>query len=776
MGVPDLLKFVAKSAPGALCRVPHETSGEHVAFDYVLVDATNVAQTMGFELVKDFFKKPSVVVNVAVIFVLDSQRRRVGTAREQRSHGATQDTELLVRKTAAEIIAHWKSACRDQEAKKIPAVVMSGRDVSGEADYKMLHLHRSIASAHMAQKRPAPTFLMISEDSDVLCGCMCGLAPQQVSLGTTLRDTTLELCLLRLSFALAYVGQLADVLLFGDNAQSAVAPAVPVAPPTPVVPVQEDVIAVTTEEADDAIRRKKKDGPMIAMGTKLKLDDSDDEDSSPPTAPVPPPIATASRQQAAPQKPHLPLATATAVPNSYDATIHEIEVAGFLRSVCVDFVFLFTMVMGNCGSVAALARGATKVDIHTCWQMYCQKKYSVEDEQQKVNSLLSVTTGSKKNDYKAYVQVNCAFLHSVLQNLNYSDPLSRPPVEEERERALRYLQKAVQSTVRYILACHVSGAPTLISNDKAYRCFLDTRVDCSDDDSAPSLAALIAVLASQQKHTFLISMRGDVIGNVSDVNPVFGGLNLQTDVEGTLVSLSNSTIVPITQLVGSNSLLGWKSIAAFVEEVTKDMPSASGLFERIDAMWTRSVASGIKSIQEVARAFKSMSAFSQMSGKKNKQEQAQPLQSAESNRVLRGPTTYSFELRRMAPVVGGGVVVPPASTAPPTAAAVAATTKSAAIAGLLGISYSYADEPVMKLDPAIQNFSGTEKKKAEKRPREDHGQPDGGAGAPKAPGASKSKRLGKKEREKLKALKQKQQANGGATALVASPGATATEQ
>ena len=82
MGVPELLKFVARAAPGALCRIPR--GSDTFCVDYALVDCTNAIQTLGMPVLLQFLTNPNVRIRCGIIFVLDGQRRRIGTSREQR--------------------------------------------------------------------------------------------------------------------------------------------------------------------------------------------------------------------------------------------------------------------------------------------------------------------------------------------------------------------------------------------------------------------------------------------------------------------------------------------------------------------------------------------------------------------------------------------------------------------------------------------------------------------------------------------------------------------
>jgi hypothetical protein len=703
MGIPELLKFVAKTTPNALFKVPCGSVIDHHQlqhFDYVLVDATNLAQTIGFKRLVSVLTTSAVRVDSALIFVFDSQRRRVGTAREHRTIHTTQDFEVLVHKIADEIRTSWK-ARGPATGGKVAEVLMSGRDVAGEADYKMLHMHRSLSTAAAAAGKPSPSFLLVSEDSDVLCGALCGPCPQRVTLATTLQDTTTDMCMLSLQHVLAYVGQCADVLLYADAtlaaetvASTSMAGGAPptVSAVTASADNEEDAAAAANQD-DDAGRRKKKDGPMVATGTKMKLDDSDDDDEV--AVVVAAPVAKLIVPEVA-----LTASLSTPSPKT-------LEVAAHLRHVCVDFVFLFTMIMGNSNNVPALARGATKVDIQTCWQLYCRKKYSTDPMtgEDTVNTLLSVTSGSKKNDWKAYVKLNTTFLSNVLHNINYSDHLSRPPVLEERERAMKYLARAVTSTVRYVVACHVDGAPPLQVGDKQFRCYLDTRHDGAEEDLTPSLAALFAVLADETSHTFIVPMRGEAIVAPTHGAPQFqvpnnfGRQQQETDIDSNLVALDASNRGAarrsnFAHLTGSTS---WKTVASSIDALTKHLPSSCGQYERLDQSWSSLTASsGIDAIQQLARGVAKI-IRAQQAKKGNPQKKKKDAKSEEPTDVI--PTAYSFELRRMAPVFTTSAA-PSTSDEPQKIAAMAAS--KLALMKAAGISFGYTVAP----PEPLQNSAG----------------------------------------------------------------------
>ncbi|KAF8287785.1 hypothetical protein TcBrA4_0016530 [Trypanosoma cruzi] len=92
---------------------------------------------------------------------------------------------------------------------------------------------------------------------------------------------------------------------------------------------------------------------MVATGTCVVLSDSDgdpsDVDEEGPGNCVPSPMPAITAQ------------------NTAEAEI--------LQNSCIDMVFLFVVVMGNGSSVPPLVRGATKVDIQSCWKAYCRMKY-----------------------------------------------------------------------------------------------------------------------------------------------------------------------------------------------------------------------------------------------------------------------------------------------------------------------------------------------------------------------------------------------------------------
>ena len=183
MGVPELLTLLSR-APGALEKV---RQGVHHQFDYVLVDGTNVAQTSRTAAVVQLFSH--IKVTKAVILCYDSKRSRDHTIREQRVLRQSANSDIAAQTFADSLNAQLKGST--------PIFVSN---TEGEADYKLLHIQRSLSLAAHATFQTAPSILIVSEDSDVVCGSLCGPAPLHTTVATRLQDTTEELCLLRLSY------------------------------------------------------------------------------------------------------------------------------------------------------------------------------------------------------------------------------------------------------------------------------------------------------------------------------------------------------------------------------------------------------------------------------------------------------------------------------------------------------------------------------------------------------------------------------------------------
>ena len=183
MGVPELLTLLSR-APGALEKV---RQGVHHQFDYVLVDGTNVAQTSRSAAVVQLFGH--IKVTKGVILCYDSKRTRDHTVREQRVLRHSANSDIAAQAFADSLNIQLKGTA--------PIFVST---TEGEADYKLLHIQRSLLIAAHAAFQAPPSILIVSEDSDVVCGSLCGPSPLHTTVATRLQDTTEELCLLRLSF------------------------------------------------------------------------------------------------------------------------------------------------------------------------------------------------------------------------------------------------------------------------------------------------------------------------------------------------------------------------------------------------------------------------------------------------------------------------------------------------------------------------------------------------------------------------------------------------
>jgi hypothetical protein len=342
MGVPDFVKYIARSSPGALCRLPKGDSAPPLVFDFILIDATNAAQTLGLENLLAFLNPNHILARSAIIFALDSQRDRSGTARSHR-HALVRigDLDVQVQKLCSKLAEAYRSHSNryrnggSGRPTATPHVLTSGRGVAGEADYKLLDLQRSLlTSAIAAGATSLPSFLFISEDSDVLCGALCGPAPQQVSIATKLQDVLYEPSILRLDRVLAFIATCTDAFYAENEREASEAAAakakaaaersaakatmqVPAGPSrgtsskgstaaesvaaaprgalhdTPKPPHdgegdEEEEVELSVEDKavsplppateEDVVRRRKQDGPMVATGVRIELTDSSEDD------------------------------------------------------------------------------------------------------------------------------------------------------------------------------------------------------------------------------------------------------------------------------------------------------------------------------------------------------------------------------------------------------------------------------------------------------------------------------------------------------------------
>lgn len=381
MGVPELLKFAAK-APSALTRI--RGGGVSHTFDYVMIDGTNVLQTVGVEPVVRLISSDAITIRESVFILFDSQRDRTGTAREQRSHLSSHSVDVVSQQLCG--------ALADAMKRKGVNVFVSGREVEGEADFKLLHLQRGLVTAAKAQNKAIPTFLFVSEDSDVLSGALCGPAPGNCWIATRLRDATHELCLLSVDVVTAWLTGVGKSTIASAQTES---------------PAAVDDTELSSEEVVPS--RHKKDGPMIGMGTATYFADSDDEDNP-----------SGLKQSD----------SGLAVTAANDA---QKEAAQRQQSASVDLILLFLLLKGS-GYLPPIVKGATKVDMSSIWSSYMQ---------------LGRNIVSFEGD-------NIAFdgngLSKVLQSGHLFDSMSRPANAEEIACARRYLTALSKTLLRGVLA------------------------------------------------------------------------------------------------------------------------------------------------------------------------------------------------------------------------------------------------------------------------------------------------------------------------------------
>ncbi|KPA80061.1 hypothetical protein ABB37_05075 [Leptomonas pyrrhocoris] len=569
MGVPDFVKYIARSSPGALCRLPKGDSADPLVFDFVLVDATNAAQTLGLENLLAFLHPHHILARHAVIFALDSQRDRSGTARAQR-HTVVRigDLDVQIQKLCSQLAEVYRThnnrhRSSTQRPVASPHILTSGRGVAGEADYKLLDLQRSLLTASLAAGATVlPNFLFVSEDSDVLCGALCGPAPQQVSIATQLQDVLYEPSILRLDRVLAFIATCTDAFYAENEREAAAVAAAKVkeaaernaakaklAPPASNTGASnrnsevhakqglnagkeeeegeevelsvKDTAVVPRPAEVDVVRRRKQDGPMVATGVRVELTDSSDDDEPEEKTPKKTvtvaddrrnqkedkqvrmktvPISETSGQHA---ENGVTAVAAAALASDPIPTEGELTVSTITYTSSVDMVFLFVIVMGNTVNVPSLVRGATKVDTASCWQAYCKQKYKIvsASEAETGRVLLSTSVDTRSSDKGGFV-LNCAFLHSILDSVHYADAEARPPGEEETNRALTYLSNAVYATLRYVVGCNLEKPPAL------QQTFLDSRPLSETALMLPSLSAVMWLLGQKATRTFTFPLHG----------------------------------------------------------------------------------------------------------------------------------------------------------------------------------------------------------------------------------------------------------------------------
>lgn len=711
MGLPDFLKFAARSAPDALVPVT-ESGGEHrsVEFDFALVDVTNVAQTSGFDKLFHLFALSNIVIKSSIIFAVDSQRERRDVARRFRQSSVVGDLDVKVGAFCTRLANGMSKA-----GKKKPFFLISGRGVAGEADYKILDIHRGIVSTTMFYGQPTPTFLFVSEDSDILCGTLCGPAPQNVSIATTLHDTTFRMNILRVSYVTTYVAACVDAA--GSEVQPT--PATPpeksfvVAALNPPVPSSVDLDekehlpkSVATVEATDEVRRKKKDGPMIATGIREVLSDSDSDLEEMKRVEEKSPIDISSCSATEKGMPHTSLNTSShQMSNSSTSGVKivakgisplDLSIGWITYGSCVDLVFLFQLIMGNGDTIPPLVRGVTKIDIQSCWAAYCRRKY--DDVTVSYGRQLLQMAPTSGDDLEGSMILNCTFLYYILDAVHYTDGIARPPTAEERDRAVEFLSTAASSTVRYIVGCNVQGG----GGTPLVETILDSRPSSHAPLLSPSVAAMRWVLESGPSTlSFKFSLdasgkKGDNSGSGSlstSINPsvlptlsfFFGshhGVSEAYDVSAHLnvvptplssgsqgdrfKVLSVDAIVQrclyplVVEKPKKTISIGQKLVAACNDtlQTLSDLPtvykrcSSSKVFSAIVQSWAFSIARGVSQIQSIGASSRFISpATGRMVVGPLSAENVISSGKEKGTSVKEVPMTYSFELRRMIPVV-----------------------------------------------------------------------------------------------------------------------------
>ncbi|EAN94317.1 hypothetical protein C3747_40g168 [Trypanosoma cruzi] len=750
MGVPDFLKFAARTSPTALCRIKKGVTAAPLCFDFVLIDATNVCQTIGLETLAEFLMQPHLKVRRAVVFAMDAQRHRAGTSRSQRTHATVLDADVAVQRLCIALQQHYnKIATADAPQ---PQILISGRQVAGEADYKILDLQRQLVTQAFAAKVKLPTFCFVSEDSDVLCGVLCGPAPHTVTIATKLHDTMLEMCVLRVAHVLAYIARCVDAFAGGDEGAE-------VSPQTQQqqqrqLSLERESVKNEGGEEEKIVRRQKQDGPMVATGTCVVLSDSDgdpsDVDEEGPGNCVPSPMPAITAQNAA-----------------------EAEI---LQNSCIDMVFLFVVVMGNGSSVPPLVRGATKVDIQSCWKAYCRMKYDTAElgyEKVMGRSLLSLhdvlAHPEKQSNEIAAVAVDCSFLGGILETAHYADAQSRPPVEEEKERALLFLSQAVYTTFRYIIACNLHPGSTVEDT------FLDTRSLLEKEFVVPSLAAFLWVLGLTRKRTLYFPLAGlateavllNATKGISAVEEAVAaacsrrkhaGQNvvLEWDVANTLVTCGSagSRRVRLQSLLPRSKPDAHKGMVVCINEcaegLARNSSDAAGnvvpqrnkaaLFSRLLVAWRSTMTSFMPALEVIARK----EDFTLLPTNKDSYEGGGVL-ATQANNVK---YSYSFELRRMAPLLTSCEKKHQISTA-----------TSAALLRALRVSHDYEKAPSVS-GISSEVTEGRDRKRGQfaksnapstQKGSKTEGATEGLINAERREGQSgKYRRPGKKERERAK--------------------------
>jgi len=453
MGIPDLMRFVAGDAAGALRKIPSAASRTHgVPFDYVLVDLTNALQTVKLPVLLKLLGT-QLCSRIAVVLVLDGQRSRQGTAREQRQFLQQRDADIAVAQIAhaiyeacgcgasartetpkaAGLFGPSKKAPRAEVGiggDMVPRVVVCGREVAGEGDYKLLSLHRRLIQYHNSHPTDkSPTFAFVSEDADVLCGAMAGPSPHKISIATTLHDALHEPHLLNVGCVLRRLYSTSGLIEARQH-----------------------------HTASDA-------GPdAVDLRAPKKTTFGDDDDD----------------QHDLTAKSGAPARRAKVLPQQED-----------IQGAALDFMFLFALVLGG-STTPAITRGATRVDAAACWQHYSSivsgkaKTRSGKFLEQRT-TILRFASATDPNESTSSVVVDAELLSTVLE-ARFADDRSRVPTAEERKYARDFLRHLVRSTV--LLAV---GAPH------------DTRRDAGAFEKPPAVSSLTAVLERHEERAYDVS-------------------------------------------------------------------------------------------------------------------------------------------------------------------------------------------------------------------------------------------------------------------------------
>lgn len=828
MGLPDFLKFAARSAPDALVPVAEMGGGcQKMEFDFALVDATNAAQTIGFDQLFHLFALSNIMVKVAIVFAVDSQRERRDVARRLRqSRSIVGDLEIKVKAFCTRLA----NGMANLEKEK-PLFLISGRGTVGEADYKILDIHRAIVSSTMYYEKPTPTFLFVSEDSDILCGTLCGPAPQSVSIATTLHDTTFKMNILRVSFVTTYVAACVEAVateqLSPEVSNAQISPTHVVVKPDPVSigdKVEKNTSSMLTksEEEEDTIRRRKKDGPMIATGLREVLVGSDSDEEEDKERVAVEVGSTVSSSSGVSNRVTSHILSESPISRDIDhmdkegfetQAISPLDLtAGWITYFsCVDLVFLFQLIMGNGDTIPPLVRGATKVDIQSCWAAYCRHKY--DDHTGAYGRQLLRMAATSEDDLEGTMVLDTGFLYYILDAVHYTDGIARPPTAEERNTVVEFLSTALSSTVRYIVGCNVQGGD---GNSTLKETILDSRPATHSPSMSPNIAAMRWVLESGPSAlSFKFSL--DASGNKDKENKNSNsrsstasllsavhtslvssfstpdsphGVSSECDVGAHLISVyppsrsrgfqeERSRVVTIDAIVQQCLLQGMaqktrsaisvgKKLVASCNTALKaisDPPSvyrrdcsSSRVFPAIVINWALSIAHHVPEIRKIGRRarFISPATGRLVVGPLSAGLDGSSAENEKGGHLKEMLMTYSFELRRMIPVVGPSSDVPHQAKEGKDEGASPSSHHSALLRAL-GVSFSYANEDVHSsaappMEESTPQHDDHPKKKRRAELNSSESRIESPATGSREDGKKKS-RPGKKERMKRNSVK-----------------------